>query len=193
MKSKIRIEHDLIKGESYLQFIIDDTTIPNEQPDMKDAVVRHFIQQASEANLYVYFPPSEIEGGTPNQDYPQIRIDKQECSSAGFKVWGNSEELRDWLSTNDIPHDIIKQEIYLGQNSDPFLVGLEYGIFLQKQTLNPLITEGLPVDKKIDLLKRSVLEILFIISPVSEEDHTLVNAFFEGLRSKTKIISGKAR
>ena len=73
MKSKIRVEYDFDKKEPYLQFYIVDTNEPGTELDMRDSMLKAFIQDASnkDFHLNVEYPSTNVDNCCP-----QIRVNK---------------------------------------------------------------------------------------------------------------------
>jgi hypothetical protein len=67
MKSKIRVEYDFDKKEPYIQFYLEKEA--ECEPDMRDSMLKAFVQSASNNPIIVTYPPS-------NQDnsVPQLRL-----------------------------------------------------------------------------------------------------------------------
>lgn len=72
MRSKIRVEFDFDKSEPYIQLFVDDTCPPNEQADMRDTMLKHFVQRGNTEKIVIHYDPN-----ANTNDYPQLRLVKE--------------------------------------------------------------------------------------------------------------------
>ena len=65
MKSKIRVEFDFDAKEPFIQLYLDDTNDPGTQSDMRDQMLKNFIEKTTHTGLVVYYPEDNHDNKSP--------------------------------------------------------------------------------------------------------------------------------
>lgn len=124
MKSTIRIKQDWEKNEPYIQLKLD-TANPNEEVDLADSALIHFVQRANNLGLELVYQNSNEDNRSP-----QIRLKEQvPLALEGVNIGMNSIEFRNWLSKEDLSWNANGSFTFVLGDIDVFDLGVKWGIY----------------------------------------------------------------